>query len=148
MGYGFVGCSAFDPYKQCNEALETGDQLIFTVTETNNIDKEEGNCSSVVPFGVGTTFRLSVDDFVGGEACNSASGKVTIDGGPVLEWIGVGGGAKHNAYFRGDYEFKLDDCAHSCHLEFQENSVRYYNCSSQCEFSNCSGSYLGSWDEE
>src|SRR6187402_1427658 len=124
-----IGCGVFDPYKQCDESLELGEERTFTITGPNQVDKEEGDCSTAVPFDVGALMHLSIDDFVGGEMCDSASGNVTIQGGPELEWTGGGGGAKHAAHFRGDYEFEVDGCPHECHLEFQESAVRYYNCS-------------------
>ncbi len=137
-----ISCGVFDPYEQCDESLELGDTFTFTVTELYKVDEDEGDCSKAVPLEVGTVMHVSVDDFVGGEKCESASGAVEIEGGPELEWLGVGGSAKHQAAFRGSYDFHLEDCQYNCHLEFLESSVRY-DCYSGCEFASCAGTYFG-----
>jgi hypothetical protein len=120
---------ACEPYKQCDESLKVGDKLTFKLTEGLSLEEQVEECGGELPFGVDTVFHLTVEDFGGGDYCDSASGPVNMDD-VELEWLSPAA-SNGSPAFRGRYQLdQPDQCIFFLKLDFYEGSLVYQLASS------------------
>jgi len=140
---------ACEPYTQCDESLEVGDELHFKLTADRSVQGQIDECGGELPFGVGSEFHLQVEKFVEGDRCDSATGDVVLSDVAKFQWYSDfdrSGGPN----FRGDYLFKEDEgCESYLELNFYDDGLQYLvsgGPSDPCPVT-CTGLYDGVWVE-
>jgi len=138
------------PYEKCDELLKVGDELTFKLTEGPSEQEQIDECGAPLPFDVGSVFHLTVERFIGGDRCDSATVDVKLGNTLVFEWL-VADARRSAATFTGEYRFDEEGCSYQAKVEFNHGRLKYDVWVSpdqtSCSFQRCLGSFFGEWVE-